>query len=78
MSFGSELWDQVKTVEEYVSFGVNEMLNINELLKGFAAAEFEYGKSLQKTVKLAQDERKKNADKWSKDKVSASAVYNDG
>lgn len=63
MSFGNELWDQVKHLEAYTESGCEHMLAMNEFMKGVSLAELEYGKALQRIARPFRADIKKNAEK---------------
>jgi preprotein translocase subunit Sss1 len=56
MSFGTELWDQVKMVEHYVEAGDDYMQKVNDFLKNVVAAEEEYARVLVKASKPVKEE----------------------
>lgn len=66
MSFGTELWDQVKAVEQYVENGNQYMDKVNDFLKNIVAAEQEYARALTKAAKPIKDEQIKRMNDKSK------------
>lgn len=64
MSFATELWDQVKAVEQYLDTGDQYMNKTNDFLKSIIASEQQYAASLNKASKVMRDEYlKKSSDK---------------
>ncbi|KAI8899499.1 hypothetical protein BC833DRAFT_585573 [Globomyces pollinis-pini] len=66
MTFGEDLWDQIKVVESFTSLGTDQMLLMNEFIKSLATVELEYGKTLSKVAKQFKDDSKKLKDKGEK------------
>ncbi|KAJ3311768.1 hypothetical protein HDV04_003780 [Boothiomyces sp. JEL0838] len=66
LSFGKDLWDQVKQLEKYCEFGAEQLISMNEFLKIVSNAELEYGKALLRAVKPYKEEIKKLQEKTEK------------
>ncbi|TPX44980.1 hypothetical protein SeMB42_g04148 [Synchytrium endobioticum] len=61
MPFGTELWDQWRTVENYVDHNMQFFETLNSFLKKRVAIEHEYATALSRLVKGHKDEHQKRS-----------------
>lgn len=55
-SFGVDLWNQIRIIEDYDSHNIQLLEKVHEFMKKKSEIELEYGKAIQKLVKATKDD----------------------